>query len=135
MAETFLTVEEAASRMAVTPYTMREWLKAGKLHGVRVARRWRVPERALNELAGPVKADALAEADAIWKRMTSDKAGEHNAAILELARASEAARQIVKERSHQAAQEYDATSEAEDELADWRALDGEPFHDEAGDYP
>lgn len=51
MQDTFLTVEEAARRLAVTPYTLREWLKAGKLRGVQVSRRWRVPERALTELA------------------------------------------------------------------------------------
>ena len=51
MTDTFLTVEEAAKRLAVTPYTLREWLRAGKLRGVQVARRWRVPERALFELA------------------------------------------------------------------------------------
>lgn len=51
MVDTFLTVEEAAKRLAVTPYTLREWLREGKLRGVQVARRWRVPERALFELA------------------------------------------------------------------------------------
>ena len=51
MTDTFLTVEEAAKRLAVTPYTLRGWLRAGKLRGVQVARRWRVPERALFELA------------------------------------------------------------------------------------
>ena len=59
MTDTFLTVEEAAKRLAVTPYTLREWLRAGKLRGVQVARRWRVPERALFELAA-----ALARAGA-----------------------------------------------------------------------
>lgn len=51
MTDTFLTVDEAARRLAITPYTMREWLKTGKVRGVRVSRRWRVPERALFELA------------------------------------------------------------------------------------
>jgi excisionase family DNA binding protein len=51
MQDTFLTVEEAARRLAVTPYTLREWLKAGRLHGVQVSKRWRIPERALTELA------------------------------------------------------------------------------------
>ena len=62
MVDTFLTVEEAAKRLAVTPYTLREWLREGKLRGVQVARRWRVPERALFELATatPTKASAVA---------------------------------------------------------------------------
>jgi excisionase family DNA binding protein len=49
--DTFLTVEEAARRLSVTPYTLREWLKAGKVRGVKISRKWRVPERALIELA------------------------------------------------------------------------------------
>ena len=62
MVDTFLTVEEAAKRLAVTPYTLREWLREGKLRGVQVARRWRVPERALFELATatPTKESAAA---------------------------------------------------------------------------
>jgi excisionase family DNA binding protein len=50
MPEEFLTVEEAALRLKVTPYTLREYLKAGKLRGVKVVRQWRVPESALTEL-------------------------------------------------------------------------------------
>jgi excisionase family DNA binding protein len=51
MPEDFLTVEEAAKRLKVTPYTMREYLKAKKVRGVKVSRQWRVPESALTELA------------------------------------------------------------------------------------
>ena len=49
--ETFLTVEDAAQRLAVTPYTLREWLKAGHVRGAKIGRQWRVPESALIELA------------------------------------------------------------------------------------
>jgi len=63
MQDTFLTVEEAARRLAVTPYTLREWLKAGRLHGVQVSKRWRIPERALTELAtAPALPDAIPDA-------------------------------------------------------------------------
>ncbi len=51
MQDTFLTVEEAARRLSVSPYTLRQWLKSGKLRGFQLAKRWRVPERALTELA------------------------------------------------------------------------------------
>lgn len=51
MQDTFLTVEEAARRLSVSPYTLREWLKSGRLRGFQLAKRWRVPERALTELA------------------------------------------------------------------------------------
>lgn len=50
MTENFLTVGEAAERLKVTPYTMREYLKAGKVRGIKVIRQWRVPESALTEL-------------------------------------------------------------------------------------
>ncbi len=51
MPEEFLTVTEAASRLRVTPYTMREWLKTKKVRGVKISQQWRVPESALTELA------------------------------------------------------------------------------------
>lgn len=53
MQDVFLTVNEAARRLSVTPYTLREWLKSGKIHGVQISRRWRVPERELIALSQP----------------------------------------------------------------------------------
>lgn len=49
--EMFLTVEQAAERLQVTPYTVREHLKAGLLRGIKRGRLWRVPESALGETA------------------------------------------------------------------------------------
>jgi excisionase family DNA binding protein len=78
MTDTFLTVDEAARRLAVTPYTMREWLKSGKVRGVQVSRRWRVPERALTEMATatttetftpPTGTDDAAEVEATKARL------------------------------------------------------------------
>ncbi len=56
----FLTVDEAAKRLKVTPWTLREWLKAGKVRGVKISRQWRISERTLTELATgePVKEGA-----------------------------------------------------------------------------
>ena len=51
MPEEFLLVSEAAKRLKVTPFTMREYLKAGKVRGIKVSRQWRIPESALSELA------------------------------------------------------------------------------------
>lgn len=59
MPEVFLTVEEAARRLAIAPYTVREWLKAGTLQGIKAGRLWRVPERALNELANGTGAKSI----------------------------------------------------------------------------
>jgi excisionase family DNA binding protein len=42
-----LTVEQAAQRLQVTPNTVREQLRTGKLRGTKHGRMWRVPESAL----------------------------------------------------------------------------------------
>jgi len=49
-AEKLLTVEDAAKALLVKPTTVREWLKAGKLKGVKVGRLWRVRESDLEVL-------------------------------------------------------------------------------------
>ena len=41
-AEKLLTVEDAAKVLLVKPTTVREWLKAGKLKGMKMGRLWRV---------------------------------------------------------------------------------------------
>jgi len=46
--EKLLTVEDAAKVLLVKPTTVREWLKASKLKGVKVGNRlWRVRESEL----------------------------------------------------------------------------------------
>ena len=40
--EKLLTVKDAAKVLLVKPTTVREWLKAGKLKGVKMGRLWRV---------------------------------------------------------------------------------------------
>ena len=48
--ESIYTVEEVANRLKVTAYTVRSWLKAGDLKGIKVRGfMWRVPESALAE--------------------------------------------------------------------------------------
>ncbi len=47
----FLTVEDAATRLQVTPYTMRKWLRTGRVGGVKMGKFWRVPESSLRDLA------------------------------------------------------------------------------------
>jgi excisionase family DNA binding protein len=43
----FLTVEEVARALRVHENTVRVWLRAGQLQGVRLAREWRVSEKDL----------------------------------------------------------------------------------------
>jgi len=40
MAEKLLTPEEVAEHLAVSPKSIRKWLREGKLKGVRVGRLW-----------------------------------------------------------------------------------------------
>jgi excisionase family DNA binding protein len=39
-----LTLEEAADRLKIAPKTMRDWLRTGKLRGVKTGKYWRVRE-------------------------------------------------------------------------------------------
>lgn len=52
-----LTPEEVAERLAVKPRTVRDWLKAGKLQGMKAGRLWRISEESLREFleAGEAK--------------------------------------------------------------------------------
>lgn len=49
MQERLLTPEEAAERLAMKPRTIREWLRSGKLPGVKAGIKWRVRESDLND--------------------------------------------------------------------------------------
>lgn len=44
-----LTPEQAAERLSVSPETIKKWLRAGKLNGVKVSVLWRVREEDLEE--------------------------------------------------------------------------------------
>lgn len=47
MAEVLLTPEEAAKILSVSPATIREWIRTGKLQARKAGRLWRVRERDL----------------------------------------------------------------------------------------
>ena len=49
MAEQFLTVEQAATRLRIHPMTVRRHLRSGTLRGRKQGKLWRVPESALSE--------------------------------------------------------------------------------------
>lgn len=44
MTEPLLTVEEVAKRLKLNEWTVREWLKAGKIKGGKLGDTWRVQE-------------------------------------------------------------------------------------------
>ncbi|MBE3584431.1 MAG: helix-turn-helix domain-containing protein [Limnochordaceae bacterium] len=49
-----LTPEEAAEILAVSPKSIREWLRKGKLKGLRAGRLWRIREGDLEAFLDPV---------------------------------------------------------------------------------
>lgn len=42
MTERLMTPEQAADQLVVSPKTLRDWLRSGRLRGVKVGRLWRV---------------------------------------------------------------------------------------------
>jgi excisionase family DNA binding protein len=42
-----LSVEEAASKLKLAPKTLRDWLRTGKLPGVKLGKRWLIREQDL----------------------------------------------------------------------------------------
>jgi excisionase family DNA binding protein len=67
MPEKLLRIEEAAELLGYAPFTIRRWLRDGKLRGVKTvdhARgRWRVPESAVEELAATFTPNRKAKPD------------------------------------------------------------------------
>ncbi len=49
MSEKLLTPEQAAERLQISVFTLKDYLRKGKLRGVKIANRWRIREEALEE--------------------------------------------------------------------------------------
>jgi excisionase family DNA binding protein len=59
-----LTVKQAAERLQVTQETVREWLKKGRIKGVKLGHIWRIDAEALDHLlAGDEDRDDIAAAE------------------------------------------------------------------------
>jgi excisionase family DNA binding protein len=67
-AVSFLTVEEAAQKLRVSPDTIRRFLRDKKVHGVRVGGQWRIPTNALQAVFGLFEFGETAEAEAFFDR-------------------------------------------------------------------
>ena len=53
MTDQLLTVLEVATQLRIIPKTVRRWLRAGKLRGVRLGGKkvgWRIPQGEVNRL-------------------------------------------------------------------------------------
>jgi excisionase family DNA binding protein len=129
--ETLLTVEQTAERLQLSPLTVQRQLKRGALRGIKRGRVWRVPESALLESSHPVPFDSpqvdtpQARAAAILADLQSGNTRKRNAAIISLARCGAGTRALVEREVEKSVASYTGP---EDDLSDWRALDGEPFH-------
>lgn len=51
-----MTADEAAEQLRVTRRTVYEWLKEGRLRGVKVGRLWRIHKSDVDELLRPKEA-------------------------------------------------------------------------------
>src|SRR5688500_13892999 len=58
MVEIYLTPEQVAERLQLSPITIRRQRKRAVLRGIKKGRVWRVPERAVSDNAAP-KASAI----------------------------------------------------------------------------
>ena len=47
-ANTLLTIDEAAARLRISPRTCREWLRIGRLRGLKYGKMWRIREADVN---------------------------------------------------------------------------------------
>ena len=61
MSEQLLTPERVAQLLAVRPKTIREWLKRGRLKGIRAGRLWRIREKDLEVFLTAVRDETDAE--------------------------------------------------------------------------
>jgi excisionase family DNA binding protein len=62
--ERLLTVDQVADRLQVTPATVRDWLRAGKIRGMRIGATragWRVRESEIQRFIEAAERGELAE--------------------------------------------------------------------------
>lgn len=147
--ENLLTIEQTAQRLQLDKTTVRRQIKRGALRGIKRGRQWRVPESALMESSAPVSVGEVDEketvsipqaqapqmrANLILEALQSGNKAQRSAAIIRLAKSDAATIEIVEDAIEAAEAAYKGP---QDDLSDWRALDGEPFHfpEEAAAYP
>jgi len=61
MPEEVLTPEKVAQLLSVRPKTIRDWLKQGRMKGIKAGRLWRIRERDLEAFLSQARAETGAE--------------------------------------------------------------------------
>ncbi len=139
--ERLLSVDEAVRELKLNRETVRRQLRQGQLRGIKRGRVWRIPESALLEsTVAPLSADSFSQggdltiieiatahsqARELLSALQSTDARARSAAIVKLAKSDATTCAIVQAEVER---EVEAHPLDADELSDWRALDGEPFH-------
>ncbi len=59
--EKYLTPEEVAELLAVSPKSIREWLRSGKIKGIKAGRLWRISPQALGGFLSESRAPYIVE--------------------------------------------------------------------------
>lgn len=88
MPDKLLTPEEVAERLVMSPKTIRDWLRKGKLKGVKTGKLWRIRERDLEafiEGKSPRETPPLKEytRQEISEFLKADKLGPETASKVE----------------------------------------------------
>ena len=65
----FLTVSQIASRLQMSPQTVRTWIEEGMLRGIRVRKVWRVPRADFEQLLESLESGPAAPAGG-WEEKT-----------------------------------------------------------------
>jgi excisionase family DNA binding protein len=76
MSAKLLTASQVAEQLQVTEHTVYEWLRTGKLRGLKVGRLWRVPQASLDaflqngkdgEFDAPLTEAEAAASESAWQ--------------------------------------------------------------------
>jgi excisionase family DNA binding protein len=122
--EKVFTVEEAAEQLRVGTETIRRYTKSGKLKAKKIGRRWLIPASQLDSVS-----ESAERPSPKIQFSSGASAAVHNRKILELASAPLEVQQAALAAAEDVAARYYGSAQGRAELADWRALDGEDFHD------
>ena len=66
MIEKLLTPDEAAERLSVSPKGVKNWLRQGKLRGLKVGRLWRISESDLSAFLSASQAPSDVAVERAW---------------------------------------------------------------------